>query len=167
MKKIVVFLFCSFLLWGCSSSMQLVMQPLYGTAEKTYKDINGDFTVYRLLLNKITSLASNAFEYIILNRTVAPKMTYYTIEVVYISDSWRFMTNLQIKIDEKYYNIKDDNPDREVGDGGTVTERLHVPLTYEQIFELSNCSSLVFQYFAEPIAIPAEGITAIKRFINS
>jgi hypothetical protein len=79
-----------------------------------------------------------------------------------IGDSWI------LKVGDTLLTLQDANPSRNVNQSSnvTVTEIITCILDSSVVAALKSATSLSLQYYSEPIAIPEEGIIAIKKFLN-
>lgn len=149
---------------GLSTTEKLAMSPLYQVTTEEYQDIRGDFTVDTFLLYKDVSMAGNTV--VTVDRWKPP--THHTARVRYVANGWRFMEQLLLQTDTQLYTLKDDSPYREVfqGRGGVIEEIVTVDLTDEILADLRKTDTLQIQYYAGPVSIPSEGITALQTFLH-
>lgn len=171
MKKLLVIMFVV-ILTGCSSmphSYRTVNAKLYTITSSYYEDIRGNFKHDTLLLYKDYAALSVFMEYFGIgtfnNENSSDTQNYYA-EVFCIFPNWRFIDTILIKTDSNLYTLKDNSPSRTVRSDANVEEYLSVVLSSEIITDIKATETLTIQYSAKPITISAEGIVALKEFIN-
>ncbi len=113
-----------------------------------YKD-----SFYEISINKFTFITTNKI--------------FYTIEIIYIGDDWRFLSGeIKIKTDENLYKIYVDDPYHSVLSGGNVFELIQAKIDLIALNDIANTEILRMQFYCEPIDIPSENISLIKRFYD-
>lgn len=153
------------LLSSCTTSDRLALSPLYSIKYNTVKDIKGDIDVSEMILYKDLKFSSN--DIITLMVLSRHDVKTFVLNVDYVGGYWKFIKEMQLKIDDEFFTIVDDDPSRIVGSGGSVSERVGFALSDEIIKKLKGCSSLVLQYYVEPITLAPEAIGEIKKFLNT
>jgi hypothetical protein len=154
---------------GCftmSPTEKEAMSPLYQVKTESYQDIRGDFTVDNFLLYKKTSLVGD--ETFAISRWNTQTEMFYTARVRFIGSDWRFMETIHLKTDDGLFTFEDSQPIHDVlsGRGGMVEEVVTVMLDDAALASLRTTSMLQIQFFASPIIIPEEGITALHAFLS-
>jgi hypothetical protein len=140
------------------------MSPLYHVESKSYQDIRGNFTVDSFLLYKKISWGSN--EAFTINKWIRSDGIYFTAESRFIGPDWRFMDSIHLKTDDDLFSYEDNDPHREVLSGGNVEESVRAILDERCLASLHSTSSLQIQFYAGPIAIPLEGLIALRAFLR-
>ncbi len=155
------------LITACTTTEQLVMQDLYSVSIKTVAHIEGDFVVERFLLYKRTDFGLGVNEILTVDRFSFDdgRLRLHAIAVQYTGGHWRFMDTVRIRTDAGLFTLQDDQPTREVQSGGWVEEIIGVVISDDLYETLVETSELHFQFYREPIEIPADGIEALKRFL--
>ena len=152
------------LLIGCTTTERSVSSKLYGISSQYREDIRGNFTVESLLLYRKITLSTNSAVVLERYRPDAGEI-FYTFKAMYLGGDWRFMREIHIKTDGNLYSLEDRTPVRDVLSGGTVQEIVTVILPEKAIADLSSTSTLILQYWIDPIPVPAEGVEAVRGFL--
>ncbi len=128
------------ILSGCTSSLtpseEIALCSIYDINKETIEDVNGDLTLYRLLLYKDLSLETT--EVFTLDKYVTTHSTLYSLSVETIGPDWPSIEEIGIKINDNYYNLEVDKTTRIVKDYATIIQIITVMLTDYQVDELSN-----------------------------
>lgn len=153
-------------LFGCSTTEQLVMKPLYSVTSGEQKDISGTYAFDRLLLYKKV-IMSGGEEAVTLERWIAPGGEVgYLLTIRYLGHDWIFMHDLRLKIDDDLYTLAGNPPSRKIISDG-VSEFMTVPLSHDLVRALAHAEVFAFQYDTSPIIVPLEGVSAIAAFLGA
>jgi len=128
-------------------------------------DITGIIVTYRMKIGQL-----GAIDISLLKEEAPNSSTINKLEYRYMGDSWPYIENIQIKIDDALYTINIEYQSR-----GTFlildTEISQVLLTDEMIEGLRNCRSLVIQANGRsrgrPITIANGGMDKINMFFQN
>jgi len=169
MKKVIIVILVCFVFIGCYSTGGGFnnMSSLYSINTKNVDDIRGQTTLTSMLIAKNGSMAGWAW-LLTFNKFEQNNQTLFVMTVEYNANhtaGWAFIDEFLIRIDDKLFTIKDNNPNRTVVNGG-VSETAHFSLNDTIIDTLKNSSSIVIQFHGGPNVIPEEGIIAIKNFVK-
>jgi len=168
MKKLVVLVLIAVVFAGCMSTNEnRAMSALYSIDTQTGQDIRGTITVDSLLLWKNVGMSGNKI--LTLEKASMGSVSQYFFVVDCLMQKWIFVDSLMIKIDNSnIVTLKDNSPIRETDRRNNVYvhEVGKFAISNEIIEQLKNCNSLILQFEQPPITIPAEGIKAIKAFLN-
>jgi len=151
------------LLAGCSTTSKLAWGTLYMVDSKEIESIRGTIVRENFLLAKDMSFANSGI--VTIEKLSRNGESDYYITVRYQGPSWRFMEDIDLKIDGDIITLTDESPYRHVNSGGGVEETVRCYLSEAAIHKLINCGSMDIQYFSRPISIPFEGLMAMKGFL--
>ena len=96
---------------------------------------------------------------------ITPGSTFYTIDVWYDGQGWRFYENIDLKLDAQIYNFLIDNPRRDVISGSRVQEKLSKVLSDTLVNEIQQASSLTVGVSTNLFVITPEELAVIKDFL--
>jgi hypothetical protein len=166
-KALFASLIAIILLSGCvTTNEQLAMKPLYSLSTDTIEDIRGTINRERLLVYK--EWAPNTI--VTLDKITSDLTSSFYIFVDYLGDDWRFIDTLMLKINNgDVITLKDNSPARDTsirGNNVSVRELISFEISPQILEQFNNCNELVIQFYNQPIAIPVDGIEAIKQFLN-
>ncbi|MDR1159144.1 MAG: hypothetical protein LBK69_00740 [Syntrophomonadaceae bacterium] len=178
MKKVVfvsILILVSSLIVSCSTMYKgtaaAYWSSPYSIREDKSTDINGEYKYVYFLLYKNNALASgeDGIETIELAKMYKNnEFISHTIRVGFIGNKWRFMDNLQIKIDNNDVLTLEplNKPTRDVISGSEVQEINWYYLSKDIVNSLKSCNALIIQNYDNPRSITSDGIAAMKEFLS-
>jgi hypothetical protein len=105
-----------------------------------------------------------AWTYIELTKWSTASRTWFTIDVRYEGESWRFLTGeVLVKTAIGVEHLRDAKPSRDVVRGGVV-ENIRAAITRDTIKAMAESSIVQFQFYGEPVTISEDGLKAIRIF---
>jgi hypothetical protein len=149
---------------SCTTADKLELTPLYKVKNHVVPNIKGDITVEEMIIHKDIGMAKGS-NFITVSSLERLGHKTFIIYVDYSGGYWKFIEELQLKIDDEFYTLTDKDPSRRVLNGG-VEERAGFILSAEIVDKLKDCSALVLQYYVDPFTMNAEAISNIKTFLN-
>jgi hypothetical protein len=145
------------------------MSALYSIDTQTRQDISGTLTVDSLLIWKDVGMSGNKI--LTFEKASIDSVNLYFLVVDYLGQKWIFIDSLMLRIDGgNIITLRDENPIRDVdrrGNNVYVHEVFKTVISDEIVGQLRNCNNLVLQFEQSLITIPAEGMNAIKTFLNN
>jgi hypothetical protein len=169
MKNYIMLFISIIILTSCSSLKTLEMSSLYSSTTHQQKDIEGDYVIKSFVLYKNISPLIADNHIITIDKIIKNNEHACFITVHYIGTEWEFIDKLAINIDGSIFSFKDNNPSREILNGG-VSERIMILLDDDLVNKINIGKSLVMQYYSkyktEPIEIPDDGLVALKEFLK-
>jgi len=148
------------------------LNNLFEVEKEIENDISGDIITYSMKIyvsgvvyDSFTETASTTI--ILFEKKEFPaKSKVNQLNVVYLGQSWIFIENIQIKIDDSLYTLAITPRNLTMQD--FIVETPLATLTSEMVLKLKNCKSLIVQVNGKirgkPITIDPKGIPAINDF---
>lgn len=158
--SVVVILLAS----SCTTADKLELTPLYKVKSHVVPNIKGDINVEEMIIHKDVGMGIGS-NFVILTYLEMVGEETFVLYVDYTGGYWKFIEELQLKIDDEFFTLTDKDPSRLVLNGG-VEERAGFTLSAEIVEKLKNCSTLILQYYVDPFTMDAEAISNIKAFLN-
>ena len=166
MKKILLLLLfvTIFSFISCVSSNDALFQGNLTISNRSYDTIEGTTTVNQLKIRTLGSMGVYRHTLLFLEY-ITPGSTFYTIDVWYDGQGWRFYENIDLKLDAQIYNFLIDNPRRDVISGSRVQEKLSKVLSDTLVNEIQQASSLTVGVSTNLFVITPEELAVIKDFL--
>lgn len=114
MRRFIIPLFVFFVIGACSTTEQLVMQPLYSVTSENIANIESDFVIDRLLLYKHSNIMLQCNEILTIERFTFDSglPTTYAMAAHYQGNNWRFIDTICVRTDPGLFTLQDDQPTR-------------------------------------------------------
>jgi hypothetical protein len=154
---------------GATDGNSSSASKLFIVKEDTINDIQG--TIYEKSMDIYSAPSGSLYLLFVtfLNRS-KEDISANMVDLFYYGKEWRFYEEIQVKIDEKLFTLKGNEPSRNVRKSGFVEEFFRVLLPDDAVEALGSCKSILVQLNGktrgEPITIDPKGIPAINSFFK-
>lgn len=116
-------------------------------SSREYESVYGDFTVHKMQIYKYYYRDRSFRIYLKRQELDDGNLLSPSVNIEYIGKKWIFMGDLvTIETSERLITHGDNDPDREVNDDGTVSEKIKFSLTDSEFLEMVNSDSLRIQF---------------------